>query len=277
MNNLTSRKSNNHSFAILAYKKSKYLEVCIQSLLEQTSRDFVYISTSTPSAFISDIAEKYNITVHVNPEGGSIANDWSFALQKAKTKYVTLAHQDDVYFNEYSEKMLANAERANDAVIIFCDYVENIDKKNRTHTLLLLVKRILLLPFYMNAGTIRSTFIKRLALAFGSPICCPSVTYNINLIGNFSFDNNFKINLDWDAWVRLSKLKGSFVFVPERLMAHRIHLDAATTTGIKNNQRQKEDLILFQRLWGKSIAKILSIFYSLSYKLNSHSSNSSKP
>lgn len=266
------RDTNKHSFAVLAYKESKYLEPCIQSLLKQTSPDCVYISTSTPSAFIGNIANKYGITVHVNPRGGSIANDWSFALDRAKTRYVTLAHQDDIYFNEYSEKMVAHAENAKDAVIIFCDYAEIITGKHKHQTLLLYVKRVLLLPFYMNAGMVRSTFLKRLMLAFGSPICCPSVTYNKSLINGFYFDGNFKMNLDWDAWIRLSKLKGSFIYIPETLMAHRIHAEAQTTVGIKSNQRQKEDLIMFRRLWGNFIAKNISLFYSLSHKINSHTS-----
>lgn len=264
-----------HSFAILAYKESKYLEACIQSLLEQTSQGHVYISTSTPSPFISGIADKYGLDVFVNSAGGNIGRDWSFALKQAKTKYVTLAHQDDIYFRDYAKKMVTNAEKAGDAVIIFCDYVEKIDGEHRSHTLLLYVKRLLLLPFFIGAGRVRSGFLKRLTLAFGSPICCPSVTFNKSLVGDFSFDETFKINLDWDAWIRLSRLSGSYVFIPERLMAHRIHPEAETSVGIKNNQRQKEDLVMFQRIWGKFIAKIIGLFYSLSYKINSDTSNRS--
>lgn len=262
-----------HSFAVLAYKESKYLEACIQSLLEQTSRDHVYISTSTPSPFISDIADKYGLDVYVNSAGGNIGRDWSFALKQARTKYVTLAHQDDIYFRDYAGKMVANAEKTGDAVIIFCDYVEKIDGEHKSHTLLLYVKRLLLWPFFINAGRVRSGFLKRLTLAFGSPICCPSVTFNKNLVNDFSFDETFKINLDWDAWIKFSRLKGSFIFIPERLMAHRIHPEAETSVGIKNNRRQTEDLIMFQRIWGKFIAKIIGLFYSLSYKINSDTSN----
>lgn len=261
-----------HSFAVLAYKESKYLEACIQSLLEQASRDHIYISTPTPSPYISKIANKYGLDVHVNSAGGNIARDWSFALKQARTKYVTLAHQDDIYFRDYARKMAANAEKAGDAVIIFCDYVEKIDGEHKAHTLLLYVKRLLLLPFFINAGRVRSGFLKRLTLAFGSPICCPSVTYNKSLVGDFSFDETFKINLDWDAWIKLSRLNGSYVFIHERLMAHRIHPEAETSVGIKNNQRQTEDLIMFQRIWGKFAAKIISYFYSLSHKINANAS-----
>lgn len=270
---MTSRQEKIHSFAVLAYKKSKYLELCIQSLLEQTSPDCVYITTSTPSSFISNIADKYGIAVHVNPQKGSIAGDWNFALRQAKTKYVTLAHQDDIYFNKYATSIIKHAERAGDSVIIFCDYDEIINGKNVHNTLLLFIKRLLLLPFYIYAGIVRSAFLKRLMLSFGSPICCPSVTYNKNLIGDFSFNDDLKINVDWDAWLRLSKLEGSFTFIPKRLMAHRIHSEAETSLGIKNSQRQKEDFIMFQKLWGNKIANVIGRIYSLSHKINTDASN----
>jgi glycosyltransferase involved in cell wall biosynthesis len=261
--------TNNHSFAVLAYKESQYLELCIKSLLDQTAKENIYISTSTPSVFIDKMASKYGVPVYINHSGGSIGNDWNFALSKATTQYVTLAHQDDLYFCNYAKEVMKVTQKKDDAIIIFCDYFEQIDDKYVTNNVLLFVKRFLLLPFYVNRSGIKVALIKRLLLCLGSPICCPSVTYNKAVIKNFSFDNTFKINLDWDAWIRLSKMNGRFVFIPKKLMAHRIHLEAETTSGIKNDTRKNEDLLLFKRLWGKAIGRLISFFYSISYKLNS--------
>lgn len=36
-----------HTFVVLAYKKSKYLEACIQSVLNQEYRSQVVVATST--------------------------------------------------------------------------------------------------------------------------------------------------------------------------------------------------------------------------------------
>ena len=55
-----------HTFVICAYKESRYLEECIISLKKQTVKSEILMVTSTPNAFISGMAEKYNIPLIVN-------------------------------------------------------------------------------------------------------------------------------------------------------------------------------------------------------------------
>ena len=47
-----------HTFVVLAYKESRYLETCIQSVLNQEFKSNVVIATSTRNAFIEQL-EKY--------------------------------------------------------------------------------------------------------------------------------------------------------------------------------------------------------------------------
>ena len=48
-----------HTFVVLAYKESEYLEDCIKSVLNQKYQSDVVIATSTPNKFIKDLARKY--------------------------------------------------------------------------------------------------------------------------------------------------------------------------------------------------------------------------
>ena len=50
----------NHTFAILAYKESPYLEECIKSVMKQNKNSETLIMTQTPNNYISEIAKKYN-------------------------------------------------------------------------------------------------------------------------------------------------------------------------------------------------------------------------
>ena len=50
-----------HSFAILAYKDSPFIEECILSLINQTVKSDIYIATSTPSEFLTQLAEKFEL------------------------------------------------------------------------------------------------------------------------------------------------------------------------------------------------------------------------
>ena len=53
-----------HTFVVLAYKESQYLENCIKSVINQKYKSEVVIATSTPNKFIESLAKKYNFMEH---------------------------------------------------------------------------------------------------------------------------------------------------------------------------------------------------------------------
>ena len=69
-----------HTFVVLAYKESKYLEECIKSVLNQSLKTNVVIATSTPNDYIYDMAKKYNLDVIVNENSKGIGYDFDFAV-----------------------------------------------------------------------------------------------------------------------------------------------------------------------------------------------------
>ena len=82
--------------------------------------------------------------------------------------------------------------------------------------------------------------------------------------------------MDWDYWERASKLKGDFLYIPKRLLVHRIHEGSETTKLIANNTRENEDLIMFERFWNKSTAKYIYSLYAKSQKSNKIESEEKK-
>lgn len=258
-----------HSFIILAYQKSPFLEECIQSLLQQTRPSPILIATPTPNTHITRLAKKYQLTVKANPQQHGMAADFSFGLSQATTPYVTLAHQDDLYLPRYTEVMLENLEHYPDFLIKFSDYQEIIqaDHEGIVHswTANLLIKRFLIFLGFGLSSAISSPVSKRNLLRFGSPIPCPSVLFNRQHLQNFVFNSDFNINMDWDAWIKLAERKGEFLRTNQKLMRHRLHPASATSLGIKNERRQKEDLICFAKLWPTLLVRPLAKLYSLSY------------
>lgn len=262
-------KTKKHSFIVLAYRNSPYLEDCIISLKNQTVQSDIYIMTSTPSSFLEDIAQKHKIPVLINRHPNGIASDWSFAYNHCKTEYLTLVHQDDVYLPEYTQSCLkvANAANGIEDLIIFTGYNELIAEKIRDSSFHLFIKDILLLPF-LYKQKISSVFLKHFILSFGNPIPCPTVMYHKTAIGQFEFLRYFQCNMDWDAWLRLAQEKGAFVYVKSKLVKHRIHRDTQTFRQIQENVRQKEDRVIFERLWTRPMAIFLASIYSLATKFN---------
>lgn len=261
--------SDSHSFVILAYRESQYLSQCIESLRNQTVKSEIILSTSTPSPYLKNIASRYKIPYMINPAAEGIASDWTYALGRASTPFVTLAHQDDIYLPHYTESSLRVAEKQRDSLIIFTSYAEIANNEERCWNVNLAVKRLILLPFFLIKTSLASTCAKKVMLSFGSPICCPSVMYNRDTIGDFSFSRDFRINMDWDAWLRMAEIQGSFIYVRKKLMLHRIHQESETTAGLYNNSRQEEDARIFRRIWPSPLAKIITYCYSKSYISNS--------
>lgn len=251
----------NHTFTVCAYKESPFLLDCLASLKSQSVPSKIILCTSTPSQFLENIAKENKIELKINPKQAGIASDWNFALRQANTQYVTLAHQDDVYFPEFAEQTVNSLDKHADSLIAYTNYHEIVhtDTKifTRRYSLNFMIKLLL------NLTTNKNNRIK-----FGNPIGCPSVTYNLANIGDFSFSSEFSINMDWDAWYRLSKSPGSFVWVNQALMAHRIHIDSETSRGLAQNRRQEEDIIMFMKLWNEPTARALGQLYAISYKNN---------
>lgn len=257
-----------HTFVILAHGDSPHLAECLDSLVSQTVGSRMCIATSTPSDYLRSIADRYGMELKTTEAGRGIAHDWNFGLQCADTMYVTLAHQDDIYLPTYTAECLAAASRHPDTLIAFPDYIELIDGRDRSGTLMLRIKKLMLFITMPLTDNVRRVLRKRWVIAFGSPIPAPGVMYHLASLPGFRFSSDFSINMDWDAWARMTQMEGRFVYVNKVLMKHRIHPESATTAGLKLNLRQTEDLRMFRRFWPGFIAAILARLYASSYASN---------
>lgn len=262
---------NTHTFVICAYKESRYLEACIKSLKGQSVQSNIIIVTSTPNAFISGMADKYNLPYFVNDGEGGITQDWNFGYKCAReiyhSRYITIAHQDDIYEKEYLAAVLHYIKKTSHPLIVFGDYFEIRNGERVVKNKILTVKRIMLLPL-RPAWTWSLRWIRRRILSMGSPICCPCVTFAAEHLPEVIFDNHYRACEDWEAWEKLSKLKGEFVYIPKMIMGHRIHEESETTAAIVDNKRTEEEFEMFCKFWPKGIAKLILKQYSKGQQSN---------
>ncbi|GGE27851.1 glycosyltransferase family 2 protein [Streptococcus himalayensis] len=255
-----------HTFVISAYGESQFLEDCIQSLLHQTvqSEIFVYINESNP--YVEGICKKYGLSLKTG-QGGGIGRDWNQSLSLVKTPYVTIAHQDDLYESEYAQSILEQFSKQKDATIVFSDYAEYRDQQVVPPNRNLKIKTFMLQLMSLFPS---SKFWKKRVLSLGNPICCPAVSYNRNKLRDFSFREDLKTSLDWYAWYDINEhYPGAFIYVPKKLMYHRIHSESETTATISDNTRSKEDMYMYQLMWPRFIASFLMKFYEKSQQTNS--------
>jgi len=257
-----------HSFAVCAYKKSPYLRECLDSLMAQEGRKSeVLIATSTPSGWLDEVAADYGVPIFVNTGEHGIGQDWNFAVSRASGDYVTIAHQDDIYLPRYAATAVSMLGRTVSSLLFCCDYGELRNGERVDDNRILRVKRRLLAPLRdgRHASNIHT---RRWALAFGSSICCPSVTLNRVNCGDAPYKVEMSCSLDWDTWETLSKREGEFYYSSDILMCHRIHEGSATTSLIRSNKRATEDRQMLERFWPKPVAGLIDRFYSRSEKSN---------
>ena len=267
-----------HTFSICAYKQSPYLEKCIKSIMRQTIKTNVIMVTSTPNEYIKKLASKYRIPLYVRDGASDIRDDWNFAYDKADTKWVTVAHQDDLYGKRYVEEISskidsvykkafrndADVKKYKDILAVLTDYKPIKNNQIGKRDINSRIRRFLRIPLKSDrlAG---KTFWKKAVISLGNSICCPTVTYNKEILGESFFTSELKFNIDWDTFYKLAELKGIFAYVDKPLTFYRVHDDATSKEFIENHLREKDDIYMFSKFWPKWIVKIIMVFYKKAY------------
>ena len=256
-----------HTFAICAYKESEYLEECIVSLKNQTVRSEIIMATHTPCQFLTDICEKYDIPLYVNEGEAGITQDWNFAISKAKTKFVTIAHQDDKYETDYTRQVVGRMKLADKPLIGFTDYYEIRHGKRIGKSTMIKIKKWLTLPLKWDFVR-NSRLLRRYTLSLGDPVICPSVTFAVKNLKQPIFKDHFICCEDWEMLEEVFGMKGDIIYVPKKLTYHRIHEESTTSKALSGGVRKKENLEMFLKFWPKPIAAVINKVYNQSEKFN---------
>ena len=82
------------------------------------------------------------------------------------------------------------------------------------------------------------------------------------------FQVGMRASLDWEAWEKISKFKGEFLYTTKALTCHRIHEESETSAAIGDSVRTKEDNVMFCKFWPKPIARMLQKIYATSENSN---------
>ncbi|MBO5509468.1 MAG: glycosyltransferase [Lachnospiraceae bacterium] len=260
-----------HMFAVCAYKKSEYLERCVKTLCEQTVKSDIIICTSTPNEYIDGIAEKYGIPVFIRDGASDIRDDWNFAYNTANASFVTVAHQDDEYSEDYVKSLFDKInsyekkyDSSSDIIMFLTDYLPIKSGMRGPRDINCRIRKLLRAPLKsMRLAKIR--FVRKMTLSLGNSIVCPSVTYNKDKLGDDVFTSELKFNIDWDTFLKLALEKGVFLYADKPLTFYRVHDGATSKEFIENHGREIEDTEMFRKFWPKWLAKLIMVFYKKAY------------
>ena len=185
-------------------------------------------------------------------------------MSQVKTPYATIAHQDDTYAPQYGEWVMEQLTAYPDSLICHTRYQEKIGHRVTADTVNLKIKNAM--SRFVNLFAPRCRWLRSRVLALGDFVGCPSVSYHLTNLKDFTFDDSLHVTLDWDGWRRIFQRKGRICYVKQCAMTHRLHEGAETSAAIADHSRQQEDLLMFQRFWPKPIAGFLAKRYQKSLK-----------
>ncbi len=253
-----------HTFSISAYKESPYLKACVKSLLAQSVKTNIIICTSTPNSYIENIADEFGLNLYIRRGESAIARDWNFAYEKADSRLVTIAHQDDIYSKDYVKTLFLMKKKYPDMGLFntASAIIKNGELKYFNEAQL--IKKLLRLPLRINRLN-HISLIKKLAVSFGNPIICPSCTYDKTIYKELYFNPNYKFVLDWDILTELAHKKSRWVCVEKPLIMYRIHTASATRQSIEDNSRMEEESVMFDRLLPYFLSELVKKAYRRSY------------
>ena len=253
-----------HIFVICAYGDSPYLEDCIRSLVRQTEAENIMVCTSTPSPYIEKMAKTYHLPLFVREGESDIQADWNFAYEMADARLVTIAHQDDLYHQDYQAWVEKTWKQYPDTTVMMTDAAIVKNGKLQKSGAVQLVKRLLRLPLCCPDWN-HISWVKKSSLIFGNPVICPSCTYHKEMLGSPLFQSDYKFALDWDTMWQLAGRPGRFISNKRPLLYYRVHEAATTNACIKDHRREREEADMFRKIWPEPIVRLLMYFYRKAY------------
>jgi len=192
---------------LAVYNSEKYLKESIDSILNQTFKDFELLiinDGSTDSS--SDIIKSYtdNRIIVVNQTNQGLAASLNKSIELSRGEYIARMDHDDISCLERLETQVSFMDRHPEIGVCgaWADLINNEGEKIGKATY----------PLYHDQ---METF-----LLFNSPLCHPSVILRKEVL----IANNLKYNLikteDFDLWIRLVKVT-KFANIPKTLIKYR--------------------------------------------------------
>ncbi|HOS83041.1 MAG TPA: glycosyltransferase [Methanolinea sp.] len=192
------------------FNAEKYLSQAIESILNQTFKDFELIiiddnSTDNTRHIIQSYHDNRIIYI-INPIPLGLQNSLNQGLKIAKGDYIARMDADDISDANRFLKQITFLKK-NPEIGICGSWIEVIDENNN-------ILHKVQLP-------IKSTIIAW-HLFFGDCIAHPTVIFRRSIKEYLNYDSNFTLAEDYELWIRLIK-KIKFENIPEYLLKYRIH------------------------------------------------------
>lgn len=212
------------SVVIPTYNCAKYLPETIDSVLNQTYRDFEIIVVDDGSAddtktitqcYINKYPDKIRYFYQENKGPGAARN---FGIKKSVGEYIAFQDADDLWLSTKLKKQVELLEQDAQIALVFSDMQQRLGSE-------VLYKAFLIEKGYYERICGGNLFLELTKINF---IFTPTVVLRKNIFSRIEmFNENYKIGEDYDMWLRVAK-DFKVALINEPLVIRRLHSSNTT-------------------------------------------------
>ncbi len=219
------------SVVIPVYNGEKFIESCIDSVLNQTYKniEIIVINDGSTDKSLEIINDKYTQISVYNQKNGDVAKARNAGIALAQGDYIALLDQDD-YWMENKIELQVKAIIENNFPDVCFTNLKKINSKGKEwmpeepHQIALSLTPL-------------NTFEK---LAIKNCLMPSAVMIKKETINKYgAFDDSFRTCGDYELWLRYAGAGAVFIYCPEQLTVYRLH---------NENNSYKTDLMRSDRL-----------------------------
>ncbi|MCX5807570.1 MAG: glycosyltransferase family A protein [Proteobacteria bacterium] len=220
------------SINLCCYNSEKYLAETLQSIENQTFRDWELIvindgsSDSTESMIMEFKDRGFPVTYHYQENRG-LGYSRNRALEFSQGEYITFIDHDDLWLPEKLAMQVAAFEKRNDIDFIYTNYFVLKDGQKK-------------LAFRKPNpdGDVFGRFLRQYSAGYVTVAIRMSA---IRRLGEY-FDTNFRLCEEYDFFMRIL-FQSKAIYIRDPLAVYRIHSERASTRYIDEWPREMEDIM----------------------------------
>jgi len=217
------------SIMMVNYNRAEFIGLAIQSVLDQSLKDWELLvvddgSVDLSEEIIKSFSEKDDRIVYLkNEENLGIVYSRNKAIKNSKADLIAVLDSDDIWVDSFKlEKQFNKFKEEKDLVLVGGGVIE-INKEG-------VEKKRYLNP--LNDKNIRKEILSR------NPFAHSSVMFKKSVVERISGYSDLQIGEDYDLWLRLGK-EGKLLNLGDYLVKYRVHdkntCNTKTIQALKNN------------------------------------------
>lgn len=213
------------SVIIPTYNSIKYLIVAIESVLNQTFKDYeiLIIDDGSTDDTKESLAGFGDLITYIYQENAGVSAARNHGIKMARGKYVAFLDADDYWLPEKLEKQVAALENGSCKACYSSFTIGDEDLK----------------PISVQYSRRLGKTLEDLLLYGGNTVGTPStVIVETELVKKENFDPTLSHGADWEMWIRLATYT-EFLYIEEPLIIYRTHESNMS----KNAVLQEKDCI----------------------------------